>query len=62
MEGWNSTIIKGIKVRVPPMPLQLQFATHVTEIRALEAAQAISRKKLDDLFRSLLHKAFQGEL
>jgi hypothetical protein len=28
----------------------------------VEAVQAVSRRQLDDLFQSLLHRAFQGEL
>ena len=31
-------------------------------IRALEADQAASRGRLDDLFQSMLHRAFNGEL
>lgn len=62
MEGWNSTIIKGLKVRVPPLPLQHEFAARVAEVRAMEAQQAASRRRLDDLFQSLLHRAFRGEL
>lgn len=62
MEGWNSTIIKRLTIRVPPLPLQKEFAQRVTEIREMEAAQAASRRRLEDLFQSLLHRAFNGEL
>lgn len=62
MEGWNSTIIKSLKIPVPPLPLQQTFARRVAEIRELEAAQAASRRRLDALFQSLLHRAFSGEL
>jgi hypothetical protein len=34
----------------------------VAEVRALETKQAESRRRLDDLFASLLHRAFRGEL
>lgn len=34
----------------------------VAEIRAMQAAQSASRKRLDDLFQSMLHRAFEGEL
>ena len=37
-------------------------AARVSEIRAMKTAQAASRRRLDDLFQSLLHRAFQGEL
>jgi type I restriction enzyme, S subunit len=46
----------------PPMPLQKEFALRVTEIRELEAGQAASRRRLEELFQSLLHRAFNGEL
>jgi len=32
------------------------------EIRELAAAQSASRQRIDDLFQSLLHRAFQGAL
>jgi len=62
MEGWNSTIIRQLKLRVPPMPLQRVFAAHVAEIRELQTTQPASRRRLEDLFQSLLQRAFQGEL
>jgi hypothetical protein len=34
----------------------------VTEIRAMDVEQASSRRRLDDLFQSILHRAFNGEL
>ncbi len=46
----------------PPLPLQKEFAQRVTEIREVEAAQAASRCRTEDLFQSMLHKAFNGEL
>ncbi len=58
----NSKELKAIPVPVPPLALQQQFAQRVTEIRALEAAQATSRTHLDALFQSMLHRAFNGEL
>lgn len=51
-----------VSIPVPPLPLQHAFALRVAEIRELEAAQAASRRRLDALFASLLHRAFAGEL
>jgi len=45
----------------PPLP-QPGFAAGVAEVRAMEAAQAESRQRLDALVQSLLHRAFEGEL
>ena len=44
------------------MTLQTNFAQRVSEIRALEAAQAASRRRLEHLFQSFLHRAFNGDL
>jgi type I restriction enzyme S subunit len=46
----------------PPLPLQKEFAKRVTEIRVMQADQSASRKRLDELFQSMLHRAFEGEL
>lgn len=51
-----------IPVPVPPLPLQKEFAQRVTEIRELETSQATSRTRLDALFQSMLHRAFNGNL
>jgi type I restriction enzyme S subunit len=58
----NLAEIRKFKVVVPPMSLQKEFAARVSEIRAMQAEQAASRRGLDGLFQSLLHRAFQGEL
>jgi len=47
---------------LPPLSLQRNFAARVAGIRAMEANQAASRCRLDDLFQSLLQRAFRGEL
>jgi type I restriction enzyme S subunit len=58
----NQTVIEQVRLLLPPFPLQKEFAERVTEIRELEAEQAASRRRLEDLFQSLLHRAFNGEL
>jgi type I restriction enzyme S subunit len=64
--GSMPNISKGrlmtLPIEVPPLPLQNEFAQRMTEIRELEANQAISRTRLDALFQSMLHRAFNGEL
>jgi type I restriction enzyme S subunit len=54
--------VMSLEVPLPPLPLQREFAARVAEVRAMEAAQAESRQRLDALFQSLLHRAFAGEL
>jgi len=54
--------IQSFCIPIPPLSLQNTFAARVTEIRAMEAAQAASRQRLEHLFQSMLHRAFTGEL
>jgi type I restriction enzyme S subunit len=58
----NTEGLGTIPFPIPPLPLQKDFASRVTEIRRLEAEQATSRRRLEELFQSLLHRAFRGEL
>jgi type I restriction enzyme S subunit len=58
----KKSLFEQIRIPVPPLSLQRQFAERVAEVRALEENQAASRQRLDDLFQSLLHRAFRGEL
>ena len=56
------TAQRELFLRIPALVLQKEFAARVSEIRVLQAEQAASRRRLDDLFQSMLHRAFQGEL
>ena len=58
----KKSLFEQIRIPIPPLPLQKEFARRVAEIRALEAGQAASRQRLEALFQSLLHRAFNGEL
>jgi type I restriction enzyme S subunit len=58
----NTTILKALRIYLPPLKLQEEFATRVSDIRAMQAEQAASRRRVDDLFQSMLHRAFQGDL
>jgi type I restriction enzyme S subunit len=58
----NAATLKAVKIPVPPLSLQKEFAQRMTEIRELEAAQSASRQRLEALFQSMLHRAFNGEL
>jgi type I restriction enzyme S subunit len=58
----KKSLFERVQIPVPPIFLQRAFANQVSEIRALEAGQTASRSRLDDLFQSLLYRAFQGEL
>lgn len=58
----NSTQVSETPFLCPPFALQKEFAARVTEIRAMQTEQSAGRKRLDDLFQSMLHRAFEGEL
>ncbi|MBI3809761.1 MAG: restriction endonuclease subunit S [Nitrospirae bacterium] len=64
--GSMPNISKGrlltLPIEVPPFPLQKEFAARVTDIRAMESEQAASRRRLENLFQSMLHRAFNGSL
>jgi type I restriction enzyme S subunit len=53
---------KGLPFLVPPLPTQRKFADRLKEIRNLKDDQTGSRRRLDDLFQSMLHRAFNGEI
>lgn len=54
--------LRALVVWCPPLALLQEFAARVAEVRALEVQQAASRRRLDDLFESLLHRAFESEV
>jgi type I restriction enzyme S subunit len=58
----STSTVKNCPILVPPLPLQQEFAARVHEVREMEKLQARSRQRLDDLFQSLLHRAFAGEV
>ena len=46
----------------PPVSLQTQFAQRIQTIEAQKSQAQASLAKAEDLFNSLLQKAFKGEL
>jgi type I restriction enzyme S subunit len=62
VRGIRQAELRKITMPVPPLPLQKEFAKRVSEIRELEAAQAVSRQRVEHLFQSMLHRAFNQEL
>jgi len=51
-----------IKMYLPPLLLQNQFAERVTKIRELQSGQTATCHHFDNLFKSMLHRAFNGGL
>jgi type I restriction enzyme S subunit len=58
----TSEDVKQIPIALPPFKLQQRFAKMVNQFEAQHKRQSLSSESLDDLFESLLTRAFQGEL
>jgi len=54
--------VREIPILSPPLELQNQFAERVKAIEAQKALAQQELEKADNLFNSLLQKAFKGEL
>jgi type I restriction enzyme S subunit len=62
MKNLNSGIIENLKIPVPPIELQTQFAQIVGKTEALKSQYQQSLQELENLYGSLSQKAFKGEL
>lgn len=58
----NKSNLDRIQIILPPITLQNQFAELIQSIEAQKQLAQASLKKSDDLFNSLLQRAFKGEL
>lgn len=56
------TRMSKIRLFLPPLTLQREFAGRAAAVERLKAAQRASLAELDELFASLQHRAFRGEL
>jgi type I restriction enzyme S subunit len=56
------TRLRELPLPVPPIELQREFAKYLTAYACVERAQHESAARLDELFASLQHRAFRGEL
>jgi len=54
--------LSSIQVPVPPASVQQRFVQRVAAVEKLKAAHRASLARLDELFASLQHRAFRGEL
>lgn len=58
----NAEQLKEIEFYYPPLSLQKQFAEIVNKTNALKEKQKESERELENLFQSLMQRAFKGEL
>ncbi len=54
--------LKTVSLLLPPLLEQQKFATLVEKVESLRAQQRESEKELENLFQSLMQRAFRGEL
>lgn len=61
-QALNMSNIRLLEIPIPPISLQQQFAEIVNKTEALKEKQKQSEQELENLFQSLMQKAFKGEL
>lgn len=54
--------VKQVRIIVPPFSLQQKFAALVEKVEALRVKQRASEMELENLFQSLMQRAFKGDL
>lgn len=62
MDGLNMGIIKAMPVKLPPFRLQQQFVKNLKLIEGQRGATSEAAALSDQLFTSLQHRAYRGEL
>jgi len=62
MANINAQELQDIKILTPPITLQNQFAERIQAIDAQKQQAQASLEKSEELFNSLLQRAFKGEL
>jgi len=61
-QAFNFEQIRNFKIILPPLQLQQQFAQIVNKTEALKEKQKKTEQELENLFQSLMQKAFKGGL
>lgn len=54
--------LKTVRIPVPPVEVQREFENAAESVRMVQGDQSASQTELDNLFHSLLQRAFRGEL
>lgn len=62
IQNINQQTLVGLKIPIPPISLQTQFAQIVEKTEALKTQYQQSLQELENLYGSLSQKAFRGEL
>ena len=59
IKGINTEMVKNIKIIIPPLSLQNEFAEFVTKIDKLKFEAEKSLKEMENLYESLMQKFFK---
>lgn len=62
IQGITTHLVRSTEIILPPLKVQEQFAQKVIEIESYIKEQNEELKKAEQMFQSLLHHAFTGEL
>jgi type I restriction enzyme S subunit len=62
MGGLTTQIIKDTRIYLPPLDAQNKFISAVLRVGSMRKRQKASTQEISELFHSLMHKAFRGEL
>lgn len=62
MDGLNMGIIKALRIPIPPLELQQRFSAAVVAISALRSSAGHRQRHTHNLFASLQHRAFAGDI
>ncbi|MFM9920812.1 restriction endonuclease subunit S [Lacisediminihabitans sp. H27-G8] len=62
MKNISQPVLLGISIALPPFQIQEDFARRILEIECLRESHSIHLSEFDELFASLQHRAFRGEL
>ena len=58
----SKRIVENIKIPLPPLSLQQKFASIVEQVEKMKENVLITKQNSEELFKSLMTKAFRGEL
>lgn len=58
----NLKILSNLEIPIPPIALQEKFVEISEKLNQLKTHQSQSKKEIDNLFNTLMQKAFKGEL
>jgi len=61
-QALNFRQVKSLSLYLPHMEEQEEFGRYITRIHVLNDRQRQATQGIKELFRSLMHKAFRGEL